>query len=104
MVPEPLAMPQRAVAAPAVVVSRPAVETPKEIRPEIEIPEFIQDTLPDLEILAPQFAAVTTTPEPELEPELELESEPEPTQDQQVAAESDDDEIPAWDRTLRLPN
>lgn len=105
MVPEPLAMPERAVAAPAVVVSepvvvvsRPAVETPKEIRPEIEIPEFIQDTLPDLEILAPQFAAASTTSEPELEPELELESEPESTQDQQVAAESDDDEIPAWDR------
>ena len=51
-----------------------------------DIPELIQDTLPDLEILAPEFMAVESEPElPELQPEpqpvpepaLAIESEPE---------------------------
>lgn len=98
--PKPMAVPEQVIAAPVIVFAQSAVETPPQLRPEIEIPEFIQDTLPDLEILAPHFAAVTPTPDPEPEWELEAEAEaePEPVQDQKIAAESDGDEVPAWDR------
>ncbi len=88
--------------------------------PADEIPELIQDTLPDLEILAPELAAFATEPEPEPEPEPEIESQPElpaipelaleiedtpvanpkrePMVDEKIAAETDGNDVPAWDR------
>lgn len=86
--PAPTPKPEHVVEAPAIVF----VETPgiKAVSKELDIPELIQDTLPDLQILAPALATA--------QPELRLEPEPEPVAELEIATESDGDEVPAWDR------
>jgi type II secretory pathway predicted ATPase ExeA len=96
--PEPVAAPTKqppAVAsasmapqmpAPAVVPVVVPVVIPEPVA-EVDIPEFIQDTLPDLAILAPALAVVKE--EPFDEPEIAT---------PKIAAESDGDDVPAWDR------
>ena len=53
-----------------------AVTAPAEL--DDEIPELIQDTLPDLEILAPELANIAIGPEPSPSPAAGFESTPEP--------------------------
>ena len=85
--------------------------------PGDEIPELIQDTLPDLEVLAPEIdahpelerpadtEAVTEAPDeppaaldpPVLEPEADAEPEPEPETDRAESGPADL-EVPDWDR------
>lgn len=84
------------VEAPAAVVAkapeRAAEDKPEESLAEVEIPEFIQDTLPDLEILGPALVKVDPAPAPAPAPKAEPVIEP------KIAAESDGDDVPAWDR------
>ena len=67
---------------------------------EMAIPDLIQDTLPDLQILAPALAMaqpeslLELDPEPEPVPELQAE----PVAELKTATESDGDDVPAWDR------
>ena len=94
-----------------------AVESVIEEDAADDIPELIQDTLPDLEILAPNLATLAIEPEPEPEPEPvrvpmpilvpEIEPEIEPEPELVVAAEPEDEstapgssavDVPAWDR------
>ena len=90
---------------------------------EAEIPELIQDTLPDLEVLAPELASAMPDLEPEIpelepvaaapEPEPVVEAQPEPEPEPEPAEvdvpelslaedtatpESDGDDVAAWDR------
>ncbi len=64
------------------------------------IPDLIQDTLPDLQILAPALAMAQpeSLPEPEPEPEPVPELQAEPVAELKIATESDGDDVPAWDR------
>ena len=102
--PEPLPVPELAAEAPALVFADPYEDTSHEIQSEAEIPELIQDTLPDLAILAPEFAVAAEESEPEPEPEPEPESDPviEPTLAIQAevtkTVESNGNDVPAWDR------
>lgn len=83
-------VPEPPVAEPVIVFAEPEVSAEQDSDDEDFIPELIQDTLPDLEILAPELAgpefatefAPTAVMEPEPVPEPEivpvLEPEPEP--------------------------
>jgi type II secretory pathway predicted ATPase ExeA len=73
--PESEATPELAVEEPVIVGAKPSMEEAESSKDEPEIPELIQDTLPDLEILAPEFAL---PPEPDTAPELQAGSDPEP--------------------------
>ncbi|MCH9005358.1 MAG: hypothetical protein IH838_08740 [Proteobacteria bacterium] len=66
---------------------------PQPSQDEDEIPELIQDTLPDLKVLIPETAA-------EPPPVAEAAAEPAPVAAAapQTAAESAGDDVPAWDR------
>jgi type II secretory pathway predicted ATPase ExeA len=70
---------------PVVVFAEPEVSAEPESTPDDIVPELIQDTLPDLAILAPELelAAAATQPEPlpELQPEPEHELLPDPEPD-----------------------
>lgn len=98
-----------------VVVFSDETEEPRE--DDDDIPHLIQDTLPDLKALAPQFATLpdedaeeipelVAEPVAEIIPELELETEPvvaesdaEPeVTPEPVAEEAAADEVPEWDR------
>lgn len=98
-----------------VVVFSDETEEPRE--DDDDIPHLIQDTLPDLKTLAPQFATLpdedaeeipelVAEPVAEIIPELELETEPvvaesdaEPeVTPEPVAEEAAADEVPEWDR------
>ena len=85
-------VPEVPVAEPVIVFAEPEVVAEQDSEDEDFIPELIQDTLPDLEILAPELAGpefatelapvAVMEPEPVAEPEivpvLEPELEPEP--------------------------
>jgi len=103
---EPAAVPELPVPAepvaeePVLVFADSHEDTSHEIQSEAEIPELIQDTLPNLAILAPELAAVAEVPELEPEPEpapaiaptLAVQSEEAKT------VESTGNDVPAWDR------
>ncbi len=119
-------IPELPVEEPVIVFAEPAAEQADEPQDEDEIPELIQDTLPDLAILSPTLAAaaaelspesfVEAEPEPilEVEPEpvveavqepvLEVEPEPaqipelEPVSEPQADFKPTGGDIPAWDR------
>ena len=86
----------------------PDIEAPAEPEDE-DIPELIQDTLPDLEILSPTLAAAAAALSPESfveaapEPILEVEPEPaqipelQPVSEPQAEFKPTGDDIPAWD-------
>lgn len=76
---------------------------------EAEIPELIQDTLPDLEILAPELGVAEAPTEeeiPELQPEPELlfddAPEPEPVLESTPPEASPGKDIPEWERDPTL--
>ena len=82
---------------------------------ETEIPELIQDTLPDLEILAPEVVAAESVPEeavpelqpelaalPELEPVLEVQPQPEPEPKPEALVDSAAEDVPEWERDPTL--
>ena len=94
--PEPLPAPELAAEGPALVFADPYEDTSHEILSEAEIPELIQDTLPDLAILAPEFAVAAEESEPEPEPVIEptLAIQDEVTK----TVESNGNDVPAWDR------
>jgi len=121
--PEPSSIPELAVEEPVIVFAKPAVEEAEASPVEPEIPELIQDTLPDLEILAPEFALPPepeTAPEPQPEPEpnpepvleipaepesepnpepvLEIPAEPESEPEPEPEVESTGDDVPDWER------
>ncbi len=73
--------------------SEPVIVFSEEDADEPEIPELIQDTLPDLEILAPELAAAAAEL-PELQPEPASEPEPEPEPIPELQLEADSDEPP----------
>jgi general secretion pathway protein A len=52
------AIPELSVEKPVLIFAEPYKNAPQETQADIEIPELIQDTLPDLAILAPEPAAV----------------------------------------------
>ena len=88
---------------PVIVFAKPAVEEAQSSQNEAEIPELIQDTLPDLKILAPEFtltpeSETTTTPLPEPDPEPVLETPAVP----QLKIESAGGDVPEWDRDPTL--
>jgi general secretion pathway protein A len=115
-VPEPVPEQVFAATQPAEPLPEPSIKEPvivfaeektEEATAEIEIPELIQDTLPDLQILAPEFAAppepvlqaapentIDPLPEPEPNPEPVLEVPPEP----KLEVESTGNDVPDWDR------
>ncbi len=99
-VPEPLSVPELAAEEPAIVFADPYEDTSQEIQSEAEVPELIQDTLPNLTILAPKFAAAAE--ESKLEPDPEPDPAVEPTltiQDEVTkSAEPTANDVPAWDR------
>jgi len=74
------AMPQEAEGSP--LPEPPVAAEPENSSDEDDIPELIQDTLPDLKILAPEFAAATVPTEADVadapEPEAVLEAIAEP--------------------------
>jgi type II secretory pathway predicted ATPase ExeA len=72
------------------------VEAPEPEPEPLVIPELIQDTLPDLAILAPDLAAVAK--EPELEPESVIDPTPAVQNDVTAASESSGNDVPDWDR------
>jgi type II secretory pathway predicted ATPase ExeA len=84
----PAPIPEPVAEAPAVVFAKTPVT--KNALDELDIPEFIQDTLPNLEILAPALARVQAESQPEPQPEAAT--------NLKIAAESDGDDVPAWDR------
>jgi general secretion pathway protein A len=97
-VPEPVPEQVFAATQPAEPLPEPSIEEAvivfaeedtEEAAAEIEIPELIQDTLPNLQILAPEFAA---PPEPNPEPVLEVPPEP------KLEVESTGNDVPDWDR------
>ena len=92
--PEPDAVPEFAAEEPVIEFAEPYEDTPPETQTETEIPELIQDTLPDLAILAPEFAAVAAEPKPEpvVEPVSEIQDKPVTT------AESSGNDVPDWER------
>lgn len=94
----PVLEPKLATEEPVLVFAEPCEDVSQEIQSEPEVPELIQDTLPDLAILAPELAAVAEEPEPEPEPEPAV--EPTLAIQHEVAgtAESTSDDLPAWDR------
>jgi hypothetical protein len=97
-------------AVPPAKAAVPPAEDAEDAPAAIEIPELIQDTLPNLEILAPGLAVFEPESEPEPKaiaiPELALEvpelpkptSAPAPVVEVKIAAESDGEDVPAWDR------
>ena len=103
---EPAAVPELPVPAepvaeePVPVFADSHEDTSHEIQSEAEIPELIQDTLPNLAILAPELAAVAEVPE--LEPEPEPEPAVAPTLaiqgEEAKTVESTGNDVPAWDR------
>ncbi|MDH5500716.1 MAG: AAA family ATPase [Gammaproteobacteria bacterium] len=94
--PAPAPAPKPVVEAPAIVFA--ATPRTEEAPAEVEIPELIQDTLPDLQILAPALAMAQPESIPELQPEPAPKAQPEPAVELRIAAESDGDDVPAWDR------
>jgi general secretion pathway protein A len=96
--PEPMPVPEPAAEEPVLVFADPYEETSHEVQSEAEIPELIQDTLPDLAILVPEVAAAAEEsesepdPEPVIEPTLPIQDEITKT------AESTGNDVPAWDR------
>jgi len=88
------AIPELSVEKPVLVFAEPYENSPQETPADIEIPELIQDTLPDLAILTPELAAVAEESEPE--------SANEPTlgvQDELIeTGASTGNEVPDWDR------
>jgi type II secretory pathway predicted ATPase ExeA len=82
--PEPVA--EVAPPEPAAPVVEPPAPAPK---PESEIPELIQDTLPDLEVLAPSLVS----PEEPEQPAPSLES---------AQVEEPEDKVPDWERDPTL--
>lgn len=91
--PEPLVIEPEA----AFSVQSPSIEAPLAAATCDDIPELIQDTLPDLEILAPELAAAAIArleaePEPKAEPEpvLELQQRVQP----QAIDEPTENELP----------
>jgi len=88
------AIPELAVKKPVLVFAEPYEDAPQETPADIEIPELIQDTLPDLAILAPELAVVAEESEPEstVEPALPVQDENEET------GESTGNNVPDWDR------
>jgi general secretion pathway protein A len=94
--PEPMPVPEPAAEEPVLVFADPCEDTSHEIQSEAEIPELIQDTLPDLAILVPEFAAAAEESEPDPEPVIEPTL---PIQDEITkTAESTGNDVPAWDR------
>ena len=89
--PESPSIPELAVDSPFIVFAEPAVEEAESSQVEPEIPVLIQDTLPDLEILAPEFAL---SPEPE--PVMESSAEP------VLEVQSTGDNLPDWERDPTL--
>jgi len=80
------------------------IEDPED---NVEIPELIQDTLPDLEILAPEVVAADPppamelpelTPEPAVEAGPQPEPEPEPLPQAAVPDNSSLEDVPEWER------
>ena len=61
---------------------------------EDDLPELIQDTLPDLEVLVPEVMEPAVTPEPAITPEPPASSQPEPA----ALPESTADDVPEWER------
>jgi len=96
--PEPSSIPELAVEEPVIVFAKPAVEEAEASPVEPEIPELIQDTLPDLEILAPEFAL---PPEPETAPEPQPEPEPNPEPVLEIPAEPESEPNP--EPVLEIP-
>ena len=101
--PEPVAAPTPVpgpVAAPTPAPESAAAAEPPAVEADDEIPELIQDTLPDLEILAPNLtkpAARETGAEAEPQPQ----SPPGP--DLQAAqVEKSEDSVPEWERDPTL--
>ena len=97
--PEPLQIPELAAEEPVIVFAEPYdddKDAQQEAKADEEIPELIQDTLPDLAILAPELAAAAEEPEAEPEPAIE----PTLAIQEEVAAppESSGDDVPDWDR------
>ncbi len=94
----PESVPQRAV---ETVAATKAAEPAPETDP---LPELIQDTLPDLEILAPELTLSDPEQEAEHESEPASASEPDfdpaPVADIETQAETKQEspEVPAWDR------
>ncbi len=68
--PEPLLIPELATEEPVIVFAEPYADkdAAQESGSEDEIPELIQDTLPDLAILAPELAAAAETPDWDRDP------------------------------------
>ena len=68
--PEPLPIPELATEEPVIVFAEPYEDknAAQESHSDDEIPELIQDTLPDLEILSPQLAAAAETPDWDRDP------------------------------------
>ncbi len=92
-----------------VIVMEPAAEEPATVpagvedetvvkSPATEAPVLIQDTLPDLEVLAPEFAVIGSAPPPTIDsfPSSNLEATPPAT------AETTTGSVPAWDRDPTL--
>jgi len=102
--PEPLLIPELATEEPVIVFAAPcedkdAVQTSES---EDEIPELIQDTLPDLAILAPDFANAAEAIEPAPEAEPVIDPTPAVQEDDAAAIESSGDDVPDWDRDPTL--
>ena len=104
--PEPLLIPELATEEPVIVFAEPYEDkdAAQESESEDEIPELIQDTLPDLAILAPELAAAAEKPDwdrdptvAELKPDLAaLEQAMAFAQgDEPEAAVADDEPLPA---------
>ena len=95
---------------PAIVFAEPYQDKPAEqdkpVEPQVEpeIPELIQDTLPDLEILAPELAAAAakSIAQADAQPTSESESEPVPAPvlkpEGLPIVDSTGEDVPAWDR------
>ena len=92
-----------AVPDPVIVFSdEPPVDT---ATADFGIPELIQDTLPDLEILAPEIMAAEqdeAQPEPEPEPQPEPDPEPVLVDEPAPVVESAAEDIPEWERDPTL--
>lgn len=105
---EPVTPPQAPAPQPApqIDAAPPKAETPAADPAPIEepaaddIPELINDTLPDLQILAPELTADSTTESPEAEPETEPEADVLPAV---VDSTSDDEHIPTLATTTPEP-
>ena len=106
--------PEPEPAPPPVPELKPAADEPVIVFADVpepaDLPELIQDTLPDLQVLAPDLAEapvleietpepVASAPQPEPEtPALEIPETPSlETHEQEIVAKPGDD-VPAWDR------